>query len=472
MNLSNSTSERIFLHIPPLKWRNFRQSMLNARQKREEVIGFLFCQRQQLSKKIVRYIPKAWVVPTPDCYEHQSNNGLELKQQFHQYILDTYLRDRSLHVVHVHTHFGDEAPTFSYIDDRHEAEYARFLSFCYRKRPRLISGVFNESLDKCKFRLWNRQGTYHAPIEFYNSWFAPSEDSLTEKNPVPMFERQKVFGNLAQQKLSQLKVALIGCGGIGSVFAEQLGRLGVKNWILIDPDRLETVNLNRMPAANQKMVEQGWYKVNYVKWLLKRIYEVGSNIHTVNTSIENTEASRMAAQADLIVVATDNHLSRKLAQELALKYDRPLISMGTHIDIDESHRPKLYARVTLPPIGGDWCLMCGNVIDLRQASLESTPSSILKIAEDAGYVPAIADPAVYWLNSICASAGVGIVHSMVSDFLDLDSGIDWIYDFANANWLKTDTTHLHSKNCYFCSPNSDHLADEKISIHPTQLMAG
>lgn len=382
------------------------------------------------------------------------------------------MRDRNLHVVHVHTHFSDEAPVFSYIDDRHEAEYARFLSFCYRKRPRLISGVFNESLEKCKFRFWNRQGTYHTPIEFYNSWFAPFEKTVKEENIAPMFERQKVFGDLAQQKLSQLKVALIGCGGIGSVFAEQLGRLGVRNWILIDPDRLETLNLNRMPAANQKMVEQGWYKVNYVKWLLKRVYEIGSNIHTVNVSIENPEASKIVAQADLIVVATDNHLSRKLAQELALKYDRPLISMGTHIDISKSGQPKIYARVTVPPTGGDWCLMCGNVIDLRQASLEFAPLPIVKNTEDAGYISKIADPAVYWLNSICASAGVGIVHSMVSDFINLDSGLDWIYDFTNANWLKTDTSLLHTKNCYFCSPNFSNLAEEQISIHATEVLAG
>ncbi|NER05471.1 MAG: hypothetical protein F6K17_24195, partial [Okeania sp. SIO3C4] len=62
-----------------------------------------------------------------------------------------------------------------------------------------------------------------------------------------IFARQEIFGNALQEQLNELTVTLIGCGGIGSVFAEVLGRLGVKNWVLIDHDSLETTNLNRMP---------------------------------------------------------------------------------------------------------------------------------------------------------------------------------------------------------------------------------
>ena len=133
-----------------------------------------------------------------------------------------------------------------------------------------------------------------------------------------MFTRQKVFGKGVQQQLGQLKVALIGCGGIGAVFAEQLARLGVKQWILIDPDRLETVNLNRMPAATQQMVDRCWHKVNYVKWLIKKIYATGSHVKAVPLSIEEEEAKQEIVTTDLMVVATDNHRSRQIAQELAL----------------------------------------------------------------------------------------------------------------------------------------------------------
>jgi hypothetical protein len=471
MNYSQ-LSTKVLLHIFPPIWHSFRQAMLDSRQQREEVIGFLFCKRHQLSKKTIRYVPQAWVVPTAECYEQQSTGGLVLKQQFHQYILDNYLRDRQLDVVHIHTHFGNDTPEFSYIDDRHEAKYAKFLSSCYDKKPRLISGVFNESLKKSQFRLWDRQGVNHQAIEFATSWFPPKDNLAISEESELMFERQKVFGNLVQQQLGQLKVALVGCGGIGSVFAEQLARLGVKNWILIDPDRLETVNLNRMPGASQKMVDQWWYKVNYVKWLIKRTYAIGSHVLALPTSIEDLEAQNVIADADLIVVATDNHLSRKISQELALKFACPMMCLGTHIEVRKNTKPNLYCRVTVPPTGGNWCLMCGNIIDLQQAALESAPLEIAQIAESAGYIPGIDAPAVYWLNSICASTGVGIIHGMLSGFIELDQGLDWIYDFGNSSWLKTDTSFLNTNDCFFCSPATSDVVEEKISFSSSQFIVG
>lgn len=218
---------------------------------------------------------------------------------------------------------------------------------------------------------------------------------------------------------------------------------------------METVNLNRLPAATQQMVDQWWHKVNYVKWLIKKTYAIDSHVRALPISIEERQAKPEVATADLIVVATDNHRSRQIAQEIALEYARPLVCLGTHIEIQPDNQPRLYARVTVPPVGENWCLMCANIINLQQAALESAATEIMDLAEEAGYIEGINDPAVYWLNSICASTGVGVIHGMISGFLDVDSGLDWIYDFANTNWLKTNTEHLHTKDCYFCSADVD-----------------
>ena len=67
-----------------------------------------------------------------------------------------------------------------------------------------------------------------------------------------MFARQRIFGDVCQKQLDELKISLIGCGGIGASFAESLGRLGVKNWVLIDSDRMETVNLNRSRNSSDR----------------------------------------------------------------------------------------------------------------------------------------------------------------------------------------------------------------------------
>lgn len=485
----NQDKLQVCLHIPPLMWNKFRRAMLGVRQGEEEVIGFFLCQRQQLAEKI-RYIAKAWVVPSPECYEYQSTDGLVLKQSFHYYLLDTYLKKRplepkitrsddniyddiwsdrdneksfssntltsntALDVVHIHTHFGFETPQFSDTDDRYEAQYARFLAANYGSR--LISGVFNESIDEYRFRLWDCGGAYHTPVKFYDSWFTIDRSVNDKKvnhqidfDTESMFAKQQVFGETVQQQLGQLKVALIGCGGIGAVFAEQLARLGVNKWILIDGDRLETSNLNRMPGATYQMVEQCWYKVDYLQHQIARVYPANSDVKTMTAFVEADLTE--VADADLIVVATDNHRSRQIVQELALKYLRPLICLGTHIELNPDLTPRMYCRVTVPPLGGGWCLMCGNIINLQQAALESAPQAIADVANRAGYIQGISDPAVFWLNGICASTGVGIVHSMLSGLLDLDAGLDWIYNFPASQWLKTNTHHLTNPCCYFCS---------------------
>jgi molybdopterin-synthase adenylyltransferase len=428
-------------------WQQIRQAMLAHRTHNEETIGFLFCDRDRVSPERTRYLPKAWVVPTRDCYELQSSSGLVLEQEFHQYLLDNFLRDRQLDVVHIHTHSGTDFPDFSAVDDRAESKYAKFLSHRSDDSSRLISGVFDESLERGQFRIWNRKGTDFRSIICNRSWLEIDEIELSESPLDPSFARQQVFGTGCQQKLNQLTVALVGCGGIGAIFAETLGRLGVKNWILVDPDRLETSNLNRMPAATPTMVEDGWYKVHYVKHLLDRIYPTGANITAIPDAISSTTS---IATADLIIVATDNHASRQIVQEIALKSIRPLVCLGTHIEVKSDGMPRMYARVTVPPLGGGWCLMCGNIINLHRAALESAPTEIDRLVANAGYLDGIDDPAVLWLNNICASTGVGVIHGIVSGFVDVATGIDWIYEFPNQQWHKTNTEYLQTADCYFC----------------------
>lgn len=170
------------LHIPPQTWSEFKQSMLKARNYNEEVIGFLFCEKQQVNQDKVRYLPKSWIVPLPDCYEHQSVDGLVIKQQFHQYLLENQLGNKKLHVVHIHTHAGLDTPSFSTIDDRYESQYSQFLATNFQHQPYLISGVFDSSLERGEFRIWNLTGDYCQSIDFSCSYFERSRSNINDRS--------------------------------------------------------------------------------------------------------------------------------------------------------------------------------------------------------------------------------------------------------------------------------------------------
>jgi len=151
------------------------------------------------------------------------------------------------------------------------------------------------------FRIWNQQGTSFKHVYFYSDWFEIAKPEAKGDETAQMFNRQAVFGKKFQAQLGEMTVILIGCGGRGAIFAEMLGRLGVQKWILIDSDRLETVNLNRMQGATPEMVEQQMYKVEYVK---QQIYPTGSWVRAIPSAIEQKKADNEIAASDLIVVAT------------------------------------------------------------------------------------------------------------------------------------------------------------------------
>jgi hypothetical protein len=218
-----------------------------------------------------------------------------------------------------------------------------------------------------------------------------------------------------------------------------------------------------MIAATPMMAQQQWDKVHYVKRLIKQIYQQKTCVKTRIMGIENESIHAEIGASDLIIVATDNHYSRKIAQQIAIKYQRSLICLGTHIEVRKAsnsgkkgsdkilnNQPRMYCRITIPPVGGNWCLMCGNIINLQQAAIEFSPLKIKEMVTKQGYLEGINNPSVFWLNSICASTAVGIIHGMISGFLNVDEGLDWVYNFPISDWLKTDVSLLSSPDCYFC----------------------
>ncbi len=54
-----------------------------------------------------------------------------------------------------------------------------------------------------------------------------------------------IYGGKSLEKLWNVRIAVVGLGGVGSAAAEALCRLGAGNFLFIDKDELETSNLNR-----------------------------------------------------------------------------------------------------------------------------------------------------------------------------------------------------------------------------------
>ncbi len=130
-------------------------------------------------------------------------------------------------------------------------------------------------------------------------------DSLNLSSPLTeIYNRQSGI-----ESFSDSSAIIIGVGGIGSWLAIDLALIGVGTLILIDPDKLESSNLNRTLF---KLNQIGSYKSLAIKDLISE-----RRPDTIVLTIEETFYPQLLEKykVDYIFDATDNLATRSLIQE-------------------------------------------------------------------------------------------------------------------------------------------------------------
>ena len=84
---------------------------------------------------------------------------------------------------------------------------------------------------------------------------------------------QLLLGEESMKKLSDMRVAVFGIGGVGGYVCEALVRTGIGHFDLIDDDKVCLTNLNRQIIATRSTV--GQYKVDVAA---QRIHDIDPDI--------------------------------------------------------------------------------------------------------------------------------------------------------------------------------------------------
>lgn len=212
--------------------------------------------------------------------------------------------------------------------------------------------------------------------------------------------------------LSRLSVSVIGVSGTGSIVAEQLARLGIGEIILIDFDKLEESNLNRI--LNSTAVEIGIEKVEIFAGAIRR-YRADCDVVPVSQSVATREAVLAACQSDFLFSCVDTAEGRHIADRLSAFFAMALFDVGVAIPTEptangERRISEVYGRVDYVYPGGS-SLMDRGVYD--GASLEA--EYLARVAPQAhaqkvadGYLRGVYEeaPGVITLNMRAASACV------------------------------------------------------------------
>lgn len=140
------------------------------------------------------------------------------------------------------------------------------------------------------------------------------------------------FSAAMREELARVSIAIIGISGTGSVVAEQLLRMGVGELIVIDDDRIEDKNLNRILNSTKADADAARLKVDVFKDVATRI-NPSAHIRVLPLRIGTPEAIEAAAEADIIFSCVDSFGGRHIADRLAAAMVQPLFDVGVSIPV-------------------------------------------------------------------------------------------------------------------------------------------
>ena len=216
------------------------------------------------------------------------------------------------------------------------------------------------------------------------------------------FDRQiRAFGMDGQKKLGNLRVAIIGLGGTGSVLAQQLAHLGVMNYTLIDDDLVENTNLNRVVGTNPN--SPGRKKVEVASEQIKTI-RPNAVTQICQSSVISSIASNLLRYVDCIFVCTDSHSSRAFTSEFSYQYLIPAFDIGVSISVDAGSVKAITGRTQMIAPGLP-CLLCSNALNMQKIREElMTPEE--RAADPYFNGDGVIQPSVISINSTLVSLAV------------------------------------------------------------------
>lgn len=382
-------------------------------------------------------------------YVHGKVGYRALTPQFIHKLI-TRARDERLAYLAVHNHGIDRSVGFSRVDmQSHETGYPALLQIA-RGMPvgALVSGRHSLQAD-----VWLADGdrlTLGQAVIVGNTVErlhpAPQKHFF---NPKETYERQvRMFGKQGQADLASCRAAIIGLGGIGSMVAEYLARLGVANFILIDNDCIEESNLSRVVGATTVDALNRTPKVDISRRIILQA-NPSASIVTIEDDVAKESIARVLTCCDYLFLAADSMRARLVVNAIVQQYLIPGVQMGSKIRADHNGNLMEVLSVNRPLRPGLGCLWCNQFIDPNQLAQEAKGDQERRAQ---AYGVEEANPSVISLNAVAAASAV---NDFLLDYLALRADNDELA-FQHFHHLKRRLAMVkprEEKACPECSPD-------------------
>lgn len=433
MSKLNRQHRSVSLRVDGTLWQRLREFHLRQ-GKREEALSYVWARCERVpGGHVVLVPPDAPFFPLgADCYERSSGANVRLRPDVLNGMLVEFARSDFNCLVNVHDHWFSEHADFSGVDDADDMSFDRYLRERFEpmlvRRPDLgrSRAIFNLSVvlgtKSCSVRLTDVRAPHpfaraRQVVLLGDRW---SRAPLSDTAPAPaatadwLVRHEAFLGSTAQEALQALHVAVVGCGGLGSILAESLARCGVGQLTLIDGDHLEPSNLNRWQGAGPGDV--GRFKSALLADRMRALVP-SCRVRHVARPLEHARSAVAMSAADIVVAGLDNDEVRYLLNHFTLQQMQPYFDLG--VAITTAPAIEFAGRYFAVISGVTGCVECKayQLIDREAVVRNFSHPATTDARRAAGYVidqPAMSTPSAYVLNQRTAALGVQEVMNFVA----------------------------------------------------------
>ena len=392
-----------------------------------EAVALILCSRREGSENQILIARDIVRVPYEECDRHAAGVRWPVKYG-EELLIKHYGKRQALIKVHNHpVHYQQ----FSGTDDISDKEVlAGFSSFCddglsHGSAVMLPDGsMFGRILFEAEQRF--------KPLTKIS---VVGDDILIwpERKRVGFSEftlrEAQAFGEGTVDLLRSLTVGVVGCSGTGSFVVEQLARLGFNKLILVDPDKVEEKNLNRIVNASKEDAYLGRAKVRVLASSIARM-GLGQEVVPLQMNLVTREAVLALAECDIIFGCMDGVEGRNLLNRLCTFYLIPYFDVGVKLEADGKGGIDTITGSVHYLQPGKSSLFSRGMYDMEQVRAESLRRTNPQLYEEnlrQGYIRGVPvdRPAVVSVNAFFASVAVNDMLARLHPYRNLPNG-----DFA------------------------------------------
>lgn len=298
----------------------------------KESVAVALCGRYMDKDNIILTVHDIILIPDEECYSREENFLQWPTQKAMPYF--ERIGKSDLAIMKIHSHPGGY-PKFSKTDDKSDVEFFdSVFGWAMGDKPHVSAVMLPDGNIFARFFF---SDLHHEPVTkiVVVGDLIKVYGRLTEtKSDAFALRTIQAFGDKTFQDLKQMKVGIVGCSGTGSPLIEQLVRLGVGNFVLIDPDTVEQKNLNRILNTTKKDADEQAPKVLVIANAIKKI-GLGTNVTTLQKNLyENTDTLKELIKCDVVFGCMDSVDGRHLLNQLSTFYLIPYFDLGVKLEAD------------------------------------------------------------------------------------------------------------------------------------------